>query len=111
VPKHSHRCADRASVCHRAEDFSKTRGGRREAIAGRSAAGTAGRAAGVTATGRAALVCAMRPIADTGVDVWVGQAILHAGVVGARKPWGAIRLGAPRRLLPSRQGRMAGEDG
>jgi hypothetical protein len=43
VPKHSHRCADRASVCHRAEDFSKTRGGRREAIAGRSAAGDEGR--------------------------------------------------------------------
>ena len=52
----------------------------------------------------------MRAIADEGVDRGVGDAVIGAAGLGQAKPCVAMRLGAPRRLLHARHGRIGGTE-
>ncbi len=83
VPKHTRRRSDREPFGERTQDFRNSGGSCFEAIERRIATGGEGRSAGLTAKGLDAFILAVRPIADQGVNVRVGDPVIGAGRVRA----------------------------
>ena len=95
VAKHPYGSRNTEAFGQCTHDSRDARGGRFEAIERGMPAGSEGRSARLTAEGLDALVLAMRPIADEGVDGGVGDAVVGTGSIGTSKAvgddalWGA----------------------
>ena len=93
VLKHSHGCSDTQPFSHCRQDFCDSRGWRLESIEWGIAPGSAGGSTSLAAKGLNPLVLAMRAVADQGMELRVGDAIVRARLVGTGE---AIRRDAFR---------------